>query len=131
MLSINSNPNNIAKLESYLNGLSCDFKFDKEQYADILISLTEAVNNAMIHGNQRDENKQVNIFAKRIKGGISFFVTDEGKGFNPNQVEDPTLAKNLEECGGRGVFIMKMLCDDINYTDNGRCVEMHFHLNKD
>lgn len=128
MLTISSNPNNILEVESYLKKLECDFSFDDEKYADILISLTEAVNNAITHGNKNDETKNVQIMVKELTDGISFCVSDEGGGFNPGRVKDPTCQENIEICGGRGVHIMKALADDISFPDNGRCVEMFFAL---
>lgn len=129
MLTINSNPNNILEVESYLKQLDFDFRFDSEKYADILISLTEAVNNAIIHGNKSDESKFVHIHVREKDNGVAFCVTDEGLGFNPTRVPDPTCGDNLECCGGRGVFIMKTLADDIVFEENGRKVEMYFDLN--
>ncbi|MEY3420418.1 MAG: hypothetical protein RIR48_703 [Bacteroidota bacterium] len=128
MLSITSNPNNILEVESYLKRLDFDYSFDSDKYADILISLTEAVNNAIIHGNNSDESKLVHIHVHEKAHGIAFCVTDEGKGFNPKHVPDPTCLENIECCGGRGVFIMKALSDSITFADNGRTVEMYFDL---
>jgi serine/threonine-protein kinase RsbW len=128
MLTINSNPNNILEVESYLKQLDFDFRFDSEKYADILISLTEAVNNAIIHGNKSDESKHVHIHVREKDNGLAFCVTDEGLGFNPTRVPDPTCGANLECCGGRGVYIMKALADDISFEENGRKVEMYFDL---
>lgn len=129
MLTISSNPNNILEVESYLKKLDFDFRFDAEKYADILISLTEAVNNAIIHGNKSDESKNVHILVKEKPNGVSFCVTDEGAGFNPTRVPDPTCSDKIECCGGRGVHIMKALADDISFEENGRKVEMYFDLN--
>lgn len=130
MLSITSNPKNIREVESYLQSLGFELRLNENKYADILISLTEAVNNAIIHGNQNDESKQVHISAREVTEGISFRVEDEGSGFNPVKVPDPTCTQNIETCGGRGVYIMKALADKITFCDNGRCVEMFFHLHK-
>ncbi|MCO6463447.1 MAG: ATP-binding protein [Saprospiraceae bacterium] len=128
MLTITSNPNNILKVESYLKMLDFDLQFDEDKYADILISLTEAVNNAIIHGNKRDESKKVHIYVQSNEDGITFKVEDEGAGFNPTKVPDPTCPENIDCCGGRGVYIMKALADDISFYDNGRSVEMFFSL---
>lgn len=127
MLTITSNPNNILQVEHYLKQL--DFDVDAEKFADILISLTEAVNNAIIHGNKNDESKIVQIYARKEENGVAFCVTDEGTGFNPNRVVDPTCQERLECCGGRGVYIMKALSDDICFRQDGREVEMYFRLN--
>lgn len=129
MLSISSNPNNILEVETYLKALDFDFRFNEDKYADILISLTEAVNNAIIHGNKNDESKHVHISVKEELEGISFLIQDEGCGFNPFKISDPTCQENIEICGGRGVYIMKALADKISFCDDGRSVEMFFHLN--
>lgn len=131
MLTITSNPNNILEVESYLKKLELDTHLNPDKYADILISLTEAVNNAIIHGNQRDENKLVHIDLEEDEHGVSFCVTDEGHGFNPSGVPDPTHEENLECCGGRGVHIMKALSDQISFTNCGRSVVMYFNLQKE
>lgn len=130
MLTIPSNPNNILELESYLKTMELDFLCNQDKYGDILISLTEAVNNAIIHGNKSDESKNVTIHAHQNEQGISFCVTDEGKGFNPAYVKDPTCADNIECCGGRGVYIMKALSDKITFGGKGNKVEMFFEMNK-
>jgi serine/threonine-protein kinase RsbW len=130
MITISSNPNNILEVETYLKKMDLDFLFDAEKYADILISLTEAVNNAIIHGNKSDETKNVTIHVNTVERGISFCVVDEGHGFNHNYVPDPTCKENIDCCGGRGVHIMKALCDDISFNENGRSVEMFFDLSK-
>ncbi len=131
MLTISSNPNNILEVESYLKRLDFDFGFQSEKYADILISLTEAVNNAITHGNKNDESKKVHIHVREKNNGLAFCVTDEGGGFNPSRVPDPTCDENIECCGGRGVYIMKALSDDITFEDDGRSVEMYFNLNNE
>jgi len=128
MLTISSNPSNIQEVESYLKTLHFESILHEDKYADILISLTEAVNNAIIHGNKKDETKNVIIHVKEGGDFVSFCVTDEGTGYNPNGVPDPTCSENIECCGGRGVYIMKALADHICFDDEGRTVEMTFNL---
>ena len=78
--------------------------------------MTEAVNNAIIHGNKADIRKYVNIKCKEKTQKIIIRISDEGSGFDPGNVKDPTLPENLEECGGRGVFIMRELSDKIVFS---------------
>ena len=106
----------------------CSCNFDQKIYDNILISLTEAVNNAIIHGNKEDESKFVIVNCEGRKQEVVITISDEGRGFNPHQVPDPTLPQNLECCGGRGVFIMKQLSDEIKFHDSGRTVEMKFKM---
>lgn len=125
-LTIKSSPCQIKHIESFVKDMMCKCKFDQEVYDNILISLTEAVNNAIIHGNKTNIEKLVRVDCKEKTQKIVLRISDEGDGFNPTQVKDPTLVENIECCGGRGVFIMKQLSDDIQFLDNGRTVELHF-----
>lgn len=125
-LTIKSSPCQIKYIESFVKNLMCKCKFDQEVYDNILISLTEAVNNAIIHGNKTDISKLVKVNCTEKGQEVVISISDEGEGFNPKKVKDPTLAENIECCGGRGVFIMKELSDEISFLDNGRTVRMHF-----
>ena len=128
MLKIKSSPNQIKSIETYVTALRSSCKFSQEVHDNILISLTEAVNNAIIHGNQKDENKFVKVNCIERQHKVILRISDEGRGFNPHEVADPTLPQNLDCCGGRGVFIMKELSDKINFLDSGRTVELHFKI---
>jgi serine/threonine-protein kinase RsbW len=128
MLRIRSSPNSICRIESFVKDVAERYNIGQDKYPNILISLTEAVNNAILHGNGQDENKYVNIHLKKITGGVALRVSDEGNGFNPHAVPDPTLPENLECCGGRGVFLIRQLSDKVLFYNNGSTVEMHFNL---
>ncbi len=115
----------VSQLEQYLKEISEEYDlFDK--FPNVLISLTEAVNNAIRHGNKYDEGKMVEIQFKELNNGALFIVIDEGPGFNDTEIEDPTKQENLEKTGGRGVFIMEKLCDELTFHDNGRMVKLFF-----
>lgn len=127
ILKLKSSPCQIKHIESYVNSLMSKCNFTREVYDNILISLTEAVNNAILHGNKADAKKFVNINCVEKKQKVVIRISDEGVGFNPLKVADPTLPENIDCCGGRGVYIMQQLSDKIKFLDNGRTVEMHFH----
>lgn len=128
MLKLKSTPCQIECIEKYVTSLMNSCKFNQEVYDNILISLTEAVNNAIIHGNEKDEKKYVRVNCEERSEEVVISISDEGRGFNPHQVPDPTLPQNRDCCGGRGVFIMKQLSDKINFLDSGRTVQMHFKI---
>lgn len=128
MLKLASDPKNVAVVESFVGNICRQYKIHKEVYGNILISLTEAVNNAIIHGNKNDENKTVHIHLNKMPDHIAFLVSDEGLGFDATTLPDPTCPKNRTKCGGRGVFLMRQLCDRIDFHDDGRTVEMCFKL---
>lgn len=128
VLKIKSSPAHIDCIEQFVKSLKKRVKLNQEVHDNILISLTEAVNNAIIHGNKKDENKYVRVNCVEASEKVVITISDEGRGFNPHQVPDPTLPQNLDCCGGRGVFIMKQLSDRLNFLDSGRTVEMHFRI---
>jgi len=128
MLTLASNPRNVAQVEQFVEKFVSRFNVCQNTYGNILISLTEAVNNAIIHGNDQDESKKVQVMVRKRKSDIAFRVSDEGRGFDYNSLPDPTAPDNLTKLGGRGVFLMKELSDDMRYYDNGRTVEMRFKI---
>ena len=125
---LKSNPRNISLVDGFVQRLVQEYKLSPNLYGNILISLTEAVNNAIIHGNHRDESKKVQIQLHREKNNIAIRVSDQGRGFDPTKVANPCCMENIEKEGGRGVLIMRELCDKMNYHNNGRTVEMQFKI---
>jgi len=128
MLTLASDPSNIAKVEKYVSQIADRYQLDQEKHANMLISLTEAVNNAIIHGNKQDRSKMVSIKLAQTRSGLAVRVSDQGCGFNYEQLPDPTSPERLCECGGRGVFLMNQLCDKIRYINGGSTVEMQFKI---
>lgn len=128
VLKLKSCTQSICELEKFISFVSSKYKINSTKYPDILISLTEAVNNAIIHGNKQDIKKIVKISLLRTHNGLSFTISDEGNGFNPNELPDPTAPENLDCCGGRGVFLIKELSDNVVFLNNGRTVKIHFNL---
>ncbi|TXB62889.1 ATP-binding protein [Phaeodactylibacter luteus] len=128
MLKLSSNPRNIALVESFVEKAVSKYEINPDVYGNILITLTEAVNNAIIHGNSNDESKTVQIQLRKQEGCLAVRVTDEGCGFDPNNLPDPTAPENLMQVGGRGVFLMHQLSDMLLFHNNGSTVEMRFNL---
>jgi len=127
-LKLPSTSQSICKLEEFIQCVADQYKIGPSKYPDILISLTEAVNNAIIHGNKESHEKYVHVILEKTTSGLSFTVHDEGSGFNPQNLPDPTSAEHLDCCGGRGVFLMRQLADDVRYLNNGRSVCMDFSI---
>lgn len=128
MLRLPSNPRNVSLIESFVQRVVEKYKINPDKYGDILISLTEAVNNAIIHGNRKDENKTVQIQLHKKNNTIAIRVSDEGRGFDYRNLPDPTSPENLLKIGGRGVFLMQQLADDLKFHNNGSTVEIQFKL---
>ncbi len=127
MLKLASCQDSICELEKFVQVLSKLYDIRPERYPDILISLTEAVNNAIIHGNGENMTKNVLVeHSYRENTGLTLEISDEGSGFDYKSIPDPTRVENLEKEGGRGVFLMKQLCDRMQFANNGRTVIINF-----
>lgn len=127
-IKIPSIPENIRIVESFVDNVKDDFKINNDLYGNIMVSLTESVNNAIIHGNKKDKTKMVNLTLRIQDKTIRFFVKDEGAGFDYKNLQDPTSPANLEKVGGRGIFLMHHLCDEVNFNETGTEVELVFNL---
>lgn len=127
-LRIKSRLENIAKVESMIETLRIQYSINDEQYGNMLLASVEAVTNAIEHGNNLDEKKEVDIEARKCESAFQLLVKDQGKGFNPDRLPDPTTPEFREQPDGRGVFLMRKLADEVCFSDGGRCVEMRFQL---
>jgi serine/threonine-protein kinase RsbW len=125
-LILDSNPKNIAEVEPFVTQALRQFDIREDLFGNMLITLTEAVSNAIIHGNCARPNKHVYISTECSAGRICFLIRDEGNGFDPNALPDPTAPENICVLGGRGVFLMRNLCDTVVFSDGGRTVELSF-----
>lgn len=92
------------------------------------VSLMEALSNAMIYGNRRDPDKRVRVEVYLESGSVTAQVSDEGPGFDPGQIPDPTLSTNRRRDRGRGLFLMRELMDEVRFNDCGNCVTLVLHL---
>lgn len=126
MLTIVSDPSNISKIEPYAERIANEYQLCPEKRINLLISLTEAVTNAIIHGNKQDRSKFVKIQCAKTPRHLAVRVSDQGPGFNYASLPDPTSPERICECGGRGVYLMNQLCDQLQYKNGGTMVEMRF-----
>jgi serine/threonine-protein kinase RsbW len=127
-LTLESNLKNIAEVETYVQQVFKEFRIDESLFGNILIAITEAVSNAIIHGNQAKSNKKVQITTVVASNKVSFTIQDEGTGFNPHNLPDPTAPENLLTPGGRGVFLMQQLSDKVTFSEGGSIVQLEFYF---
>ena len=119
---------NIRVVESLIDTSKDKFDLDDEIYGNIMIAVTESVNNAIRHGNKCDKDKNVSLTLNVEPNRLKFEIADEGNGFDLQSLPDPTAPENLENPGGRGIFLMKHLCDEVNFSNDGRNVELVFYV---
>lgn len=125
-LKINSSTKNLRLIERLIDDVCEVYNVNEDVYGNMLIAVTEAVNNAIHHGNHDDPDKYVRIGFESDEEVLVFSITDEGNGFDPSNLPDPTDPANLDKVSGRGVFLMSNLADSIKFEDNGRKVLLGF-----
>ncbi|MBD8488894.1 ATP-binding protein [Echinicola sp. CAU 1574] len=120
---------NIKIIESFIDNAKEKFQINDDIYGNIMISVTECVSNAIIHGNRNDASKSVNLELNFLENQLKFIIEDEGQGFDYENLKDPTAPENIEKSGGRGVFIMKNLCDEVDFENEGKKTVLTFYMN--
>jgi len=128
-LILDSNQDSINKVNAFVDEIFAKQSDKlKDSYGNIIIALTEGVNNAITHGNKLDNSKKVTVHFALLSFGVSFTITDEGTGFDYTQIPDPTASENLEKINGRGIFLMIQLADKIEFRENGKKIELIFNF---
>jgi serine/threonine-protein kinase RsbW len=128
-LEIESNPRNLITVEEFINYFVVDLHVSEEKMAGLLLSITEATTNAIIHGNKCDESKIVTIDVRKENDKVVIKVKDQGKGFEPGRVPDPTEPENLLKDSGRGIYLMRVYMDDVRYNITPEGTEIILVLN--
>ena len=119
---------NIQVIESFIDNAKEDFEINDDMYGNIMISVTECISNAIIHGNQSNAAKMVHLELQMQQGLLKCSIEDEGSGFDYSDLPDPTEPENIEKLGGRGIFLMRNLSDDVKFEENGKKTILSFYL---
>lgn len=127
-IEITSDAVNLRIVEKIIDDMSIELDLSDEIYGNVLVATMEATNNAIVHGNKSDPNKQVRVHIEKLEKELIIKVVDQGPGFDHSMVPDPTAPENIEKVNGRGIFLMQRLSDDIVFSDNGRIVELKFRV---
>lgn len=125
-LKLESRVSSLRIVEKAIDEVTYDLGISQENYGKILVSTLEGVNNAILHGNNSDPFKIVHVEIGFEKNQLKIKITDQGNGFVPENVPDPTVPENREELNGRGVFLMSRLADKLKYNKKGNTVTMIF-----
>lgn len=105
--------------------------YERKLRLNFRVGLTEALSNAMLYGNEQDPRKRVRLEVTLGDAEIKVRVTDEGPGFDPQKVPDPTTPANVVKPGGRGLFLMRQLMDEVHFNDRGNSVTLVLRLGHD
>ncbi len=127
-LVFKSDIKNINLVERLIDDLSDEYNLQDDIYGKLLLSVVEAVNNAIVHGNKMDFDKDVVLEYSIDDTKIDFIITDKGDGFDFNNIPDPTKPENIEKTHGRGIFLMNHLADEIEFSKNGSIVKLSYDI---
>ncbi|TFV95708.1 ATP-binding protein [Algoriphagus kandeliae] len=127
-ISIPSLIENIKIIESFIDNARDRFEINDDIYGNIMISVTECISNAIVHGNQGNKEKLVHLELMAEEDKLSFVIEDEGEGFEYENLPDPTSPENLEKPGGRGIFLIKHLSDELKFEEGGKRTVLSFYM---
>ena len=125
-LSIPSEFESVQRVESLIDNVCERLHVNEDSYGNVLIAVTEAVNNAIIHGNKMDRSLNVDLYVGDKETDFCFSVKDHGDGFNYNNLPDPTAPENINKEDGRGIFLMRSLAEEVEFDNEGRDVNIYF-----
>ncbi len=126
-LIVPSDLSSVSIVESMIDRVCASLKVSEDAYGNILIAVTEAVNNALIHGNALNSKTNVVVDVQEQDDRVCFCVSDEGKGFDYDNLPDPTSPENLEKESGRGIFLIRNLADEVVFDNGGSVVNLYFN----
>jgi len=119
---------NLSVVENMVDTISKKQIINEEMIGNVMVCVTEAVTNAIEHGNKNDKNKNIYLNYKQTDNKLIFKIKDEGNGFDYKNIPDPTLPENIEKEDGRGIFLIKNLADELEFNDNGSEIVFKFNL---
>ncbi len=127
-LNIISDTCKLADVESFLSKVFSDYKLDSQFFNKVLLCVSEAVTNSIMHGNKSDVNKMVKVETFVCLNHLHFRIIDEGEGFNYNELKDPTQPETLKNETGRGIYLIQNICEGIQFKDRGNICEFKIRI---
>ncbi len=121
---LTSDFDSLEQVDRIVDQLTRDCGLSEESSGALLLSLSEAVTNAIMHGNKQDPSKWVFVRAEMVGFDLEVTVEDQGDGFNPEMIPSPIESENLLRQGGRGVYLMRMYCKDVRFSKSGRALTL-------
>lgn len=119
--------NSLVDVEALVSSVCEKLGVVEDAYGNVLIAVTEAVNNAIEHGNEMNKDLSVEVSVGDDDSSFCFNVMDQGNGFDYTNLPDPTSPENLLKENGRGIFLMKNLADEVEFDAPGNSVNMYFN----
>lgn len=119
---------NINIVRDFLHEFYVEYNLKRESFNHVFLGISEAVNNAILHGNKLDSEKKVIVRMNVDSNQLVFEVEDEGEGFCDRDLMNPTVPENLKLENGWGIYIIRQLADELTFKEDGRKVIIQFTL---
>lgn len=123
-IRFSSKPENIHQAEKFVEEICDYYNINNTYFGNITIAITEAVKNAIEHGNNKNPDKMVNLVFEKHPAGLLFQIADEGDGFNFENIPNPTDDAEVE---AKGLFLIRSLSDDVEFKENGSVINLLFN----
>jgi serine/threonine-protein kinase RsbW len=127
-LSLESSIDQLNEVEALIDSLHESNHIPESVYGNVLVAVTEAFLNAINHGNNQDSTKNTDLDFELDESSLTIKVSDQGAGFDFENLPDPTSPDNLEKTNGRGLFIIKNLADELTFEREGATLVMTFDI---
>lgn len=125
-ITLTTDYQSLVDVENLVERVCQSLGVQDDAYGNVLISVTEAVNNAICHGNKNDANLTIEVGVGDHTDAFCFRICDQGDGFDYSNLPDPTAPENILKENGRGIFLMKNLADEIAFNVKGNEVTIYF-----
>ncbi len=127
-LQLNSTYEDSEKIPDFVSDIQKKSQLEDDSTGNLMLLLSEAVTNAIVHGNKLDESKKVEVVVQVKPDRIISTVKDHGEGFDPESANNPLKEENLMKESGRGIFLIKEISDSVDYLENG--TKIRFSLSR-
>lgn len=127
---MSSTMESVEQVEAAADQLARDAGLDEDQRFHIAMAVREATINAVLHGNERDPSRPIEVSLENTGKNLVITVADHGHGFDPDKIPDPLAEENLLRTSGRGIFLIRSLMDEVHFRqlDPGTELTMVKHL---
>lgn len=119
------------KIPDFVDQIRDECALDEEHSETFKLVLSEAVTNAILHGNKEDREKKVDITIQVSANSISADVKDQGEGFDATEARDPLKEENLLNTSGRGIFLIRQFADHVEFKEKGTCIHFRVDFNQE
>lgn len=116
----------LVDVENLVEKVCQTIDVQEDAFGNVLIAVTEAVNNAICHGNAQNSSLSIDVAVGDATDSFCFKIKDQGKGFDYNNLPDPTAPENILKENGRGIFLMRNLSDEVTFNEAGNEVIIYF-----